>query len=226
MPVKIAKVFLTVVAAFATASVAGSASATTYMAKFTGVVLSGIDEDQMFGGGNLAGREFTATFTANFTPATIVTNTGNAIAVGGMPSSTPISTTLTIKGKTWSFVGGAFLGLFGLSYQDPAYGNGVSVQSVASPFTGLDLEVENFDPLRPILNGNFVTPVTYHVDPSDTVYGFFALDRTEFGYLAPVTIDVRAVPEPATWGMMVMGLGLAGATIRRRGAVANRITAA
>lgn len=221
MPARITKAVLTAVAAIATTCAAGSANATIYVAKFTGMVLSGVDRDEVFGGGDLAGHEFSATFTANFTPATIVTNTGTAIAVGGMPSSTPISTTLTINGQTWSFAGGAFLGLFGLSYQDPVYGNGVSVQSVASPYSGLDLEVENFDPLRPILNGNFVTPTTYHVDPSDTVYGFFALDQQEFGYLAPATIEVRAVPEPATWGMMVVGLGLAGATMRRRGAIAN-----
>ena len=31
---------------------------------------------------------------------------------------------------------------------------------------------------------------------------------------------LTAVPEPATWGMMIMGFGLAGATLRRRRASA------
>jgi hypothetical protein len=221
MPSKFSKACLTVAAALSTVAVADSANATTYWAKFTGIVLSGVDRFEVFGGGNLAGHEFTATFTANFTPATIVTNTGNAIAIGGMPSSAPIATTLTIKGQTLSFVGGAFLGLFGLAYQDPLYGNGVSVQSVASPYNGLDLEVENFDPLRPLLNGNFVTPVIYHVDPSDTVYGFFSLNQQEFGYLAPATIEVREVPEPASWAMVIMGMGLAGTMLRRRHAAVS-----
>ena len=33
-------------------------------------------------------------------------------------------------------------------------------------------------------------------------------------------VDVGAVPEPATWAMMILGFGLAGAAIRRRGGIA------
>ena len=36
-----------------------------------------------------------------------------------------------------------------------------------------------------------------------------------------VTSDVAAVPEPATWAMMIMGFGLAGAAVRRRRALAR-----
>jgi hypothetical protein len=36
-----------------------------------------------------------------------------------------------------------------------------------------------------------------------------------------VTSDVGAVPEPATWAMMIMGFGLAGAAVRRRRAFAR-----
>jgi hypothetical protein len=31
-----------------------------------------------------------------------------------------------------------------------------------------------------------------------------------------IDVDVRAVPEPATWGLMIAGFGLAGAALRRR----------
>ena len=37
------------------------------------------------------------------------------------------------------------------------------------------------------------------------------------GYVAPITPPVvAAVPEPATWGMMILGFGLIGAAMRRR----------
>jgi len=41
----------------------------------------------------------------------------------------------------------------------------------------------------------------------------FAIDRV---YLA-ATDSIPAVPEPATWGLMIVGFGLIGAAIRRRG---------
>ena len=31
-----------------------------------------------------------------------------------------------------------------------------------------------------------------------------------------ITFDITAVPEPATWGMMILGMGLIGAFVRRR----------
>ena len=51
-----------------------------------------------------------------------------------------------------------------------------------------------------------------NVDGS-TGYGY-AFDVTSF------TLADSAVPEPATWAMMIGGFGLAGATLRRRKALA------
>lgn len=201
--------------ALSVTALGGEAGATSYVAQFHGTVLSGFDSLGVFGGGDLTGLAYSARFEADFTPATLVTDTGSAIAVGGTPSSTPIFARLTIRGHRHDWVGG-FIGLFGLGYNDPVFGNGVALQAVSAPFSGLANEVENFDPLRPILNENFVTPTTYQVQPTDTRYGFFAIDASEFGYLAPSRIDVRAVPEPGTWAMMIAGLGLIGFAMRRR----------
>jgi hypothetical protein len=191
------------------------ADASIYVATFHGTVLSGFDSYNLFGGGDLTGDSFTAKFWASFTPTTLVTNTGTAIAVGGTPSSTPIFSTLEIKGYTQSFTA-SFIGLFGLAYNDPAFGNGVALQAVAAPFNGLAVEVENFNPLTPILNGSLITPVTYHVQPSDTTYGFFAINAVEFGFLAPETIDVELLPEPSSLALMSLGLGLTGLAMRWR----------
>lgn len=40
--------------------------------------------------------------------------------------------------------------------------------------------------------------------------------KAKFSLAAPSVSGVGAVPEPATWGMMILGFGMAGATIRRR----------
>ena len=50
-------------------------------------------------------------------------------------------------------------------------------------------------------------PVVYN--PADRAIGFS---------LNAVSVSVAAVPEPATWGMMLLGFGLVGSTMRRRNA--------
>jgi hypothetical protein len=44
-----------------------------------------------------------------------------------------------------------------------------------------------------------------------------------FTLTGPVSL-VPAVPEPATWGMMILGMGLVGGTMRRKQKVATRVT--
>ena len=56
-------------------------------------------------------------------------------------------------------------------------------------------------------------------------FNIFSDDTDDFGpLLDSVTLDISpaatAVPEPATWGLMLLGFGLAGAALRRRHAAA------
>ena len=64
--------------------------------------------------------------------------------------------------------------------------------------------------LTPCLEGTSAVPVTYN-DPS-----------ASFGHPAGSTIiaSTAAVPEPATWAMMILGLGTVGLAMRRRQPVA------
>ena len=47
---------------------------------------------------------------------------------------------------------------------------------------------------------------------------FLSTDLQNRGYTASFASDVEAVPEPATWAMMILGVGLIGAGLRRRSA--------
>lgn len=45
--------------------------------------------------------------------------------------------------------------------------------------------------------------------------------RTPFQYFDNISATQGAVPEPATWGLMITGFGLAGGALRRRARIAN-----
>jgi hypothetical protein len=211
---------------------AGGTQAKVYIATFTGTVgrtydggndVHGgfgdvIDNFNRFGGGDLTGAAYTAEFSADFNPGTIVTDTGKALAVDG---SAPITGKLTINGHSAAFTS-SFQGLFGLASEDPTYGNGVSLQVIQAPFIGLDNEIENFNPFSPILDASLTTPTTYMVTSGDIIYGLFSVPNGGQGFglmtafLIPSTVAVRAVPEPACWALMVGGFGMVGGAMRGR----------
>lgn len=57
--------------------------------------------------------------------------------------------------------------------------------------------------------------------PGD-VFGFYVNSTDNLGGAASIRVELRAevVPEPATWALMIGGFGMAGATLRRRRAMA------
>jgi len=67
---------------------------------------------------------------------------------------------------------------------------------------------------------------------SDTIFGYATVDQngwhiSQFAYDAAdrLTITARAVPEAATWAEMILGLGAAGAVMRRRRQRAGALSA-
>lgn len=74
-----------------------------------------------------------------------------------------------------------------------------------------------------VTNGfNVGAPNTLLFQGNDTSEGIYGnvLDvaiNASWGYAATLTYDLNgAVPEPATWGMMILGFGIMGAAMRRR----------
>jgi hypothetical protein len=59
-------------------------------------------------------------------------------------------------------------------------------------------------------------------DPTPAIFLFSAQGTTATSFSA-TTIALSAVPEPATWAMMLIGLGAIGGTLRRRQKVTARI---
>ena len=44
----------------------------------------------------------------------------------------------------------------------------------------------------------------------------FKQDPNRWTFVSEITFDGRAIPEPATWGLMILGFGAAGSMLRRR----------
>jgi len=86
---------------------------------------------------------------------------------------------------------------------------------------------------------NFLVPYTIAISSSDTItfnpftatfgnyqFAFNLLQLTSGGGPAAqgfLTASVSAVPEPATWAMMLIGFGAIGFAMRRRNAVKTRV---
>jgi len=67
-------------------------------------------------------------------------------------------------------------------------------------------------------NTNWTTITKYFTVNQDTVLKFAAAGTSDSygGYLDTINLSGTAVPEPATWAMMILGMGAAGAMMRRR----------
>jgi hypothetical protein len=62
-------------------------------------------------------------------------------------------------------------------------------------------------------NGSFVAG-------SSGTLNLYYWDSNNFDNFGSISFDIQAVPEPAAWGMMIGGFGLAGMALRRRKPVA------
>lgn len=224
--------------------VALPASAAVYLASYSGVVLAGTGSDpngsnptydalNYFGlGSNLIGAGFTAQFRYDtslgvaVTDATTDSRYGGPAAGCGACQSPILAASITLNGITDTFnVGGAGYAnvtvnpmgwrqtFFSTGYFDNNGGNILQLFVLNAP-----------NPL--ILGSAFVGSDVGNLGPPDT--NPFAMG-VEFGTksyrlaLSNRSVTLAPIPEPATWGLMIIGFAGAGAMLRSRRRVLVRV---
>lgn len=219
------------------ALVAAPASSAVYLASYSGVVIAGTGSDPLganpsydtfdyFGLGNaLVGSAFSAVFRYDTslgiaaTDATTDSRYGGPLAGCGACLSPILAASITLNGITDHFnVGGAGYAnvtinpmgwrqtFFSTGYFD---GNGANV---------LQLFVLNApDPL--VLGGEFTGSDVGNLGPPDTnPYAMGVVFGTKAYRLALSnrSVTLAPIPEPATWGLMIIGFACTGAMLRSR----------
>lgn len=234
-------------AAVATGCLLGSqADAATVLTTWTGLVYSGADTQNVFGGADVVGDRFVATFVTNTDlPGALteqsVDRTGTyGGTLAGAPS--PVSATFSLFHgddlvRKLEFSGAQY----GSDYKslwrgagDPAF-----FETRASNDDGsmvLDLMIVQTDRFAPTMltDPDYAAPFFWDVsalgylgDRTIGNRGTLTFDASTpgaaFGLVAQtVKVEVAdGIPEPATWLLMLSGFGLLGARVRRRRALAS-----
>lgn len=219
-------------AALAVLAASSAAQAAIQVATYTGVVVSGSDERNLFGGGDLAGDAFTAVLTYD----TSIGSRGqdhnhpayDDLKNNTFPQSFPLlSTEFTVNGQTYEFFSEAF----------------AQVRTGEAGVIGFALHGEEAGPIE-FRAAIFLFATAAHL-PTDLDKGFsgdtgadslgdFNIRTEDFTppdhgpfniskgvlltqhYSVTGPIDPIGAPEPAAWALMLGGFGLAGAALRRR----------
>jgi hypothetical protein len=205
-------------------AVSSPASATILTATYTGFINDGFDMTGLFGtaGQNLATLGYVARYTYD-TNAGFHDTSNPAIDIieGGSfyGAAAPVSATLTINGVTLS-VGGGYKsfaltapGAPDIEHQNatgpssnPAYEELTNFAFVTLPTITSTLATTGS-----LVQGDFVFAVANANLTAFTTHTF-----GHFNGQGTVTISDGSVPEPATWGLMILGFGGAGVALRRR----------
>ena len=208
------------------------ASAATILITYTGTVSSGMDETGVFGAAatDLTGKAFTSVYTLNYPifGAADVSGTNYHETYGGAiygsNTVSPLSAQITINGVTKSLSG--------------AYSGDHSLQALPGTVSRIldqvgddnQNNIINFisNDVNDVINSlNFSDPVSYNLKFGDYSDGGFHLGHLSdlnrvsdavgnFNNLSVKVESVGAVPEPATWALLLMGFGMVGATLRIR----------
>jgi hypothetical protein len=158
----------------------------------------------------------------------------------GTASGTLDGTSFTNATFNIDFVGGTVTGPFGGEYYDSGATGSITIGSLSDTLPGYTV-VNNTDPSFPrigffdaavnadaLQNTAFDTynlqttfPLTSGTSEYDTVDSFTTGNGTfDFTSVSNTTFEaVSGVPEISTWAMMLIGFGLVGLQLRRRGTV-------
>lgn len=215
---------------------AAPADAATYLISYKGTVSNGFDYTGVFGTpGSLDGLAYTAKYTLTLpTQGAHTYDDGTRASISGglaYGAPPPVSGTLTINGISLSLVG-AFESY---AHQANEYFNSDEVAHFVRDANGnneFSLYNRVFSPVNELVSTqNYTAMLHYDVRAGDNSNGFFNFDKSsQFGSplrasggltARSVSIAAAAVPEPATWAMMIGGFGMIGAAERYRRRSAN-----
>ena len=236
---------LAVLAFLGAALSAGGAHAVVYTVTYTGTA-GGFDERNYFGLGvplEALAPAFTLRFTIDTAAAYDQAFPGIRIIQGtGVAGSNPIvQTSFTLNHRTISFgnsTGDGFDDSYGVDrrynvvddpagfYLDEIYHYSYDVLAdignadfaAAAFYSQVNDILPNLDP---------AAPLDYHLQAGDVVFdsafhsrrssdGGLTFDRYVYLPLNITRVTIAPVPEPATWALMILGFGAAGAMLRRR----------
>jgi hypothetical protein len=216
---------------------ASAANAAIITVTATGTVKYGYDQSGIFGSANtdLTGSLFSVVATFDTGLGTIYSDPTHEQLYWfwqGSPGATPGATALTINGVTVneqasiesSLVANGN-GYFGASNHEAFWDgsvtteNYVSLNAMLSPAVHLGTSWHSDCPVEDKCSGGFdLSQYNYVTNPGAPSSYIYSIS----GGLNVASIDVDvsgAVPEPATWAMMIVGFGLAGSALRRRRAL-------
>lgn len=218
--------------AFALAITAAPAAAAVRIAHFAGTLVSGLDQTGLFGtpGADLAGAAITASYRYDTALGLRNSNPGVSEEVFGgsyFGISSPVTNTrITINGISHDIASlttsTAFTSLgFGIAFDSYDFEDNALFQTANG--------AGNFDVTTlagfPSALDTLVAPRA--VTLSNSYFQFTTFDKVNlvqsvrsYGeWEASATFSVTAVPEPASWALLLIGFGLVGGALRRRPAV-------
>ena len=200
---------------------ASAASALTVETVFKGVVVDGDNDNTgLFGPahGSVSGDAFKVTYRTKLTPASTSDNGFTfAQSTGGSDSGLPLlmSAVLQINGYSYA-IDGAQQSY--LQHQDSGPDDYVNAR--VAPGNPGGFEHLSLVALGSFLSDRSLTDAFSYAPGGAIGFGELALVDNHLTF-SVTSVSGGAVPEPATWALMIGGFGLTGATLRRRRVMAS-----
>lgn len=201
----------------------------------TGTVQSLTDTSGIFAGAS-PNDSFTLTYVVN-TSKGFLSGAGNccgsevfyaggsveADSGAGPDITSPVSATLTIDGATVDF-NGAYAGQFGMGQFGSVFGPEITSLAFAiasdgpagSSFVDMNLQSNDQNTFDFTLDKPRDVAIDGVNNTGEADFDFFSGSTEASGDLTPThfTVSVSAAPEPASWALMLIGVGVIGSALR------------